>query len=349
MNVCVFGRDTAEAPTAPILQQNCGPQTCSAKPYIFPSRTLPLCQCCQQQPSDAHECCPRNTFEEYFLSLCSKVSLKDAGSVFGKLLNSFWIVWECLSVTAFYAARLFQEEEWLSCQTCVVWLKSELWKRVATPLLCFYNFKRGPLILMCDPVWLGLSRIFFHMRVLLWRRSTLHSSWNHIRENWPSFWSETFSTRKEQGSTHKTRNESMSFHPGIRQRHRYSSTSETPTLETMLGVRLRPCGQRHATSIPSHVVLEAILLTVEWFNLLDWFEGLRSRCYPSPHSTVAPCCSTRCSIWQSGIFTSALVHIELDKYVPIVQFKKLLATQCNFNFFACLTLWLGTVVFGLRP
>ena len=56
-----------------------------------------------------------------------------------------WEVWERLSVTAFYSARLFWEGEWLSCQTCVVWLKSELWKRAATSLSCFH--------MVAEPQW----------------------------------------------------------------------------------------------------------------------------------------------------------------------------------------------------
>jgi hypothetical protein len=64
-----------------------------------------------------------------------------------------------LSVTAFYSAQLFKKKSRLSCQTWVVWLKSELWKmssrrkvdwawlkselwkRAATPLLCFHTHR----------------------------------------------------------------------------------------------------------------------------------------------------------------------------------------------------------------
>ena len=55
------------------FQQNYGPKTWSAKPKIFPQN--PHWQCANKiQAMQAHECCPRNTFEEHFLSPCSKVS-----------------------------------------------------------------------------------------------------------------------------------------------------------------------------------------------------------------------------------------------------------------------------------
>ena len=69
-------------------------------------------------------------------------------NVFLKLENSFevvWEVWERLSVTAFHSARFFYEEEWLSCQTCVVWLKSELWKKSCHALSCFH--------MVAEPQW----------------------------------------------------------------------------------------------------------------------------------------------------------------------------------------------------
>ena len=88
------------------------------------------------------------SFVGYLWVWAEDVLFGEAGRTFLKLENSFevvWEVWERLSVTAFYSARLFLEEEWLSCQTCVVWLKSELWKRAATPLSCFH--------MVAEPQW----------------------------------------------------------------------------------------------------------------------------------------------------------------------------------------------------
>ena len=81
------------------------------------------------------------SFVGYLWVWAEDVLFGEARRMFLKLENSFGVVWEVwrrLSVTAFYSARLF-EEEWLSCQTCVVWLKSELWKKAATPLSCFHR------------------------------------------------------------------------------------------------------------------------------------------------------------------------------------------------------------------